>query len=347
MGQFSMLEVATTLLNTPTFSKSKAIHRIQRRRSINPNRNPPKQPLLQSLPKIRILKHRIRRRIRRLRSQHPILSIRRDRHIIRVIRIRRLHLAYDLLVPEQLADVRVRADREGAVGVVGCVLVDDHVVVGGAARVVAGEDCFEARDAVGGGGLDAAEEGGVDVGEVVGVAVARLHDAGVDACCVAVPGSIMLGSMFNKSSSLLEGKQTGRKNIPQVPPDVSQGLTGLDIQELRFKNDRYTCLAFLQIISNLFAFDPVWARLAAGTDDTSVGSSENGLIWSSWGVRTVGCVGLVQDSLSITSLHRSFVLLQCGSTASGCAGLEVGKFAVTSSEASSCVGVEGAFCDEF
>lgn len=337
-----MLEVATALLYTTIFSKSKTIHRIERRRSVDPNRNPTKQSICQSLTKIRILKHRIRSRIRRLRTKNPILLIRRNRDVVRIVRVRPFHFRNNVLVPEELADVRVRADRERAVGVVGCILVDDHVVVGGAAGVVARENSFEARDAVGGGWLHAAQEGGVDVGEVVCVAVAGLDHAGVDACCVAVPGLSLLEGVF-KDWQLLRGEG---EEIPEIPIDVGQGLTSLDIQELCFKNDGYTCLPFLQIIADLLAPDPVWASLAAGADNASIGSPENSLVWRRRSVGIVGCVRLVEHSLCVAGLHRSFVLSQCSGATSGCAGFEVGEFTVACGEATAGIGVERPFCDE-
>lgn len=73
--------------------------------------------------------------------------------------------------------------------------------------IMAWEDGIEPYDAVLVGLLDPAEEGRVDVCCIVAVAVSALHDARVDARGVAVP---------------------------DIPPEVRDGVTRLDVNELTF-----------------------------------------------------------------------------------------------------------------
>lgn len=116
---------------------------------------------------------------------------------------RGLNLVDEVLVEEDLPDVRGRRVEEGAVIAGGGVQVHHHVDVGRAASVVAREQRVEAGNSVGVGRLDATREGRVQVGGVAGrVAVAVGGDARIDAGGVASYGTRLASRLSSKPADL-------------------------------------------------------------------------------------------------------------------------------------------------
>lgn len=100
------------------------------------------------------------------------------------------------------------------------VQVHHNVDVRRAPRVVAREERVELRDAVGVGGLHAAEEGRVQVGRVAGrIAVATGGDAGVDAGRIAVWRVLVESVDFR-----VEGKLT-----PHLEVSARNRIASLDV----------------------------------------------------------------------------------------------------------------------
>lgn len=176
---------------------------------------PPKQPIRQPAPQHRIIQKRIIRRRRRIPIE-PILQIRRNGNLILLIRRQRLDGIPQSLVEEKLRQVRDLAARVRPVRQQLRPDVRDDVLVRGAPFVVAGEDGVEADDAVGVGGLHAAEVCG---GEP---ALAGGADAAVGA---------------------------GRVAGPDVDEHVG-GLAGGDVDELEFKVEGNAGDAFRYVLSD-------------------------------------------------------------------------------------------------
>lgn len=152
---------------------------------IHTQRNPSKDSILNIIPKFHVVKNRIGVHVS-LDSEDSVIGV--VHNLDAVVRVRRdvgVDVVDEVLVEEELADVRHVAAGQGAVGQLVGACVGDDVDVGGAAVVVAGEDGLEGCDTVGVRLGDAAEEGGVDVGGVSVVAVAAGDDAAVDAGRVA------------------------------------------------------------------------------------------------------------------------------------------------------------------
>jgi hypothetical protein len=137
----------------------------------------------------------------------------------------------EILVEESLADVAGDdVVAEGTVAVLGGVLVDHQVDVGGTGGVVTGEGGLELSDTVGVGLLDTTEEGVVNVGLIGGVTVARGNDTGVD---------------------------TGGVAVPHLEVDVGDGLAGVDINDLVVNDGVNTLLVLADITTDVLATD-VW-----------------------------------------------------------------------------------------
>lgn len=156
------------------------------RRAINRKRDPHEQPVLYRLSKQHIIQHGIGV-VLQLALHNTVLGVSGDGDCIGGVRAQRLDLGNQVLVEEELSNV-----RDGAAGVRAVwqdlaveMRLDMHVCC--AAGVMAGEDGGELRNTVFVSGLQAAEVSGVDVGGVGGVAVAFRDDAAVDAGGVAVP----------------------------------------------------------------------------------------------------------------------------------------------------------------
>ena len=151
-----------------------------------------------------------------------------------------------VLVEEHLADVRggrvdERVVREGR-----RVQVHHDVDVRRAARVVAREQCVELRNAVGVGGLHAAEEGCVQVGRVAGrVAVAAGGDAGVDSGGVAVCEVSVVCRRFRGNGQL----------TPHLEVSTRDRLAGLDIQDLDIDGHCNAGLRLNHILTDILSSD--------------------------------------------------------------------------------------------
>lgn len=145
-----------------------------------------------------------------------------------------------------------RTAGKSVVGQYGSVQVCDHVVVSGAARVVAGEDTFELYNAVAVGLGNTAEECRIVVGQVVSVTIASSNKPRVDAGSVTVPD---IPGSFG-----LE-KYTRRKTLDSIPVEALDRLASLNIDELSLKNDRNTGLVLAEVGTNVFALDPVWSTV--------------------------------------------------------------------------------------
>jgi hypothetical protein len=105
----------------------------------------------------------------------------------------------------------------------------------GSPRVVAREDGLELGDAVGVGGLDAAQPGVVEVGQVVRVAVASSDDAAVHA---------------------------GRVAVPDLKVHIRDRVAGGYVDDLVVHQERHADLVFGDVFADVLAGD-VWEHVRA------------------------------------------------------------------------------------
>lgn len=153
-------------------------HRLRDRR-VNADRDPREDTVRDIITEENVRRHGVAGR--GLLAEDTVLGVCGKRLGVGRVRRRRLHLGDQVLVEEQLADVRDGAAGEGLVGVGRRVDVRQDVDVRRATRVVAREQRHELQHAVVVGDLDSAQGRVVQVGRVVGVAVVLSDDAAVDA----------------------------------------------------------------------------------------------------------------------------------------------------------------------
>jgi hypothetical protein len=151
--------------------------------------------------------------------------------------------------------------------------VGDDVVVGCTARVMTWEDGLELNDTIIIGLLNPAQEGGVDVGSISSVTVAIADNTRVD---------------------------TSRIAVPDIKPDVGDGLAGLNVNELGIESDINTWLVFSQVGAHVFARDVEGADFTLRVEDTGGVVCEDDGLGGVDGDATVShLMGLVEDSFGV------------------------------------------------
>lgn len=117
--------------------------------SVNTNLNPSKQPIIQVITEVDILREGIISTISLLNTPH-ILGVGGDALRVGAVGVSILDGGAEDLVPEELADVgdAAGADFESFVWEEGCIQMGEEVGVGCSAFVVAWEDAFEGGYAV-------------------------------------------------------------------------------------------------------------------------------------------------------------------------------------------------------
>lgn len=113
---------------------------------------------------------------------------------------------------------------------------------------MAREQCVELNRTISVGLGNATKESVVQVGGVIGIAVARFLNSRVD---------------------------TGRVGVPNISPNSSQWLTGVDIDELEVRGNRNTLLAIDQVGTNILAGNVEWSNLAFRVQDGASGVGED------------------------------------------------------------------------
>jgi hypothetical protein len=212
-----------------------------------------------------------------LEAKDAVGRVEGDLDVAGVVGVGGLDLGDEVLVVEELANVRDVAAGQGAVLEQAGADVGDDVDVGGAARVVTGEEGAERGHAVLVGGLDAAGKGLVQVGGVVAVAVAVVLDARVD---------------------------TGRVAVPDVPPESLNGLARVDVDELGVQVVDHTGLLVDNVLAVELSLDPERSNLALGGQNAGVvGAEEVGVGAVDGDAGQVGVVSRVGDGSSIAGLE--------------------------------------------
>lgn len=322
--------VASRLCNAPVRRKHKTIIRIISGRRIHRNGNPAKQPIAQILTQIHILEHRIARRIFRLSLENPVVDVRRNGDVVRVVRVDCFDRVDEILIPEDLAYVGDRSTRQSPITQHSGIEVRNHMMVRRAPAIMARKDRLKRDYAIRVALLDAAQERSVDVGGVGGVAVAVFYDARVDACAVAVP---------------------------DVPPDPLDGLAGRYVKELAFDYDGHARLGFAKVGPDEFTGYVIGSGLALGIEDTCAAGVENGDLGRGGRVGRVAGrreMGRIGDGVGVTEsellrlefltmvFHGSFAAL-----VGACLEPAAFEFSGAGLEAAARLGVEGALVEEF
>lgn len=174
-------------------------------RGIDTQRNPGHDPVRERLAKLDIPRNGIDSG--RLVREHPVLGIRLDGVGVRRVRVNQVRIVNQILIEKDLPDMvdGARAPQQRAVGQLRGVLVDNHVGVGGAGRVVAREGELDLDDTFVVCGPDGAGKGRVEDAWVRSVAIVDVVGARVDTCLVG---------------------------LPELGPLVGHGLAGVDVDDL-------------------------------------------------------------------------------------------------------------------
>lgn len=170
------LGVVTTLGTSdvlPTISSQDiGIVRVVLGSSVNSNLDPGEDTILQLVTKVGVVEDRVRGGTISLLSKDTVDLVVCLGDLVGVVWVCGLNLLDQVLIIEELTNVRGVATGKSVVGEQGGVQVSDDVVVGGAAVVVTREEGQEGNDSVFVSALDTTQEGGVVVTDISGVSVA-------------------------------------------------------------------------------------------------------------------------------------------------------------------------------
>jgi hypothetical protein len=144
------------------------------------------------------------------------------------VRLVELDLGDQVLVEEELADVRNLTTGKSVVGQDGGIQGGQDVNVGGTASVVAREGADELGNSVLVGADETAAEGIVKVGGVAAVTVAAGYDTGVHSSAVAVP---------------------------EVKVDIGKNRAGVDINDLDVGINVNTLLVLTDVLTDELSVD--------------------------------------------------------------------------------------------
>lgn len=254
-------------------------------RCVDGNSEVGEQTVLEGVTQVDVVQEGVGVGVLGLHGDHAVVCVGCDGDRVGIVRVGGLDLADHVLVPEDLTNVGDGATRQGVVGQQSSAPVHNVVVVGGAVSVVTGEQGVEGHHTVLIGLLYTTEEGAVVVGQVVGVTVAISHQAGVD---------------------------TGGVAAPDLGVDASEGLAGLDVNELLLDGDRNTLLVLTDVAADVLAGDPVGSgfTLSAGSEEADLlvvvedlGLGGAGRDGTGGQVRFVQHLSGVATGLQLTAVH--------------------------------------------
>lgn len=257
-------------------------------RDIDTKSNPTKDTIFNGVTKKSVLEEGVRSGILSLNLNHVVIDVLGDSNGAGVVGEGSLDLGDQVLVEEELADVGDVAASKGVVGQNMGVGMSNDVNVSGTARVVTGENGLELGNTIGVGLLDSTKEGLVQVGGIVAVAVHRALDTGVD---------------------------TGGIAVPDIPVQVLDRLTGVDVNELTIHDEGNTSLTIGHILTDELTLDPEGAYLPLGGENADRAIREQ-LRLISVGSHLGGGVVVLGDSLvGIASFEDvALVCLENGGT---------------------------------
>lgn len=300
--------------NTTRRSQRSRVASVISSRHIDTHSNPSENTILKLVTKQRILKDRVRVAILRLILNNVVIRVLRDRNIVRVVRIRSLNLGDQVLVKEQLSNMRHMTTSNGVILERVRAHMRNDVHVRRATVVVTRENGLELRNTIGAGLLNTTEEGLVEVRSVVAVTVhAALH------------------------ARVLTGGVAG----PHIPVQVLDGLAGLDVDKLTVHNERDTRLAVADVRADELALHPEGADFALGGEDADGVVGEELRLRGVGGHLEGGVVGGVDDAVRITGVEQRALAvgLGDGGTAGSSAGVDASALENVSASAQAALGV--------
>lgn len=216
---------------------------------VDANEEPREDTRLDGVAEEDIIEDRVRGRLGRLlRAEDTVRSVLGELLRVGVVRGEGLDHVDELLIPEELADVRGCTSNDGAVGGLGGVLMDNDVQVGSTTSVVAGELGGEGNDTIGVRLLETAESSVVQV-------------RGVGAVAVHV--------------GLHTGVYTSGIGAPDVEVRISERLAGGDINKLGLEDNIHTRLIVADIGANIFSEDIEGTDLTLRVEDGGPSRSED------------------------------------------------------------------------
>ena len=221
-----------------------------RGRTVNADDDPGEETLGDIVPEVDVVKDGVRGRVGSLLlAEDVVIDV--EGHFGRIGGVRggSLDLVDQVLVPEELADVRDVATGQRPVGKHRGVLVESHVQVGGAAFVVAREDGRELGHTFVVGRLNPTQRRVVQVGQVVVVALVHL----------AVHARV----------------GARRVGVPDVEPPVRNGLARVHVDELRLHNIHDARLILADVGPDELARHVEGAHLALRAQHGAAGGAED------------------------------------------------------------------------
>lgn len=168
----------------------------------------------------------------------------------------------------------------------------DNMEMGRAASVVTGENGLKSRDSIRVGLLDSTEKGLVKVGGIVAVSVHAAVNARID---------------------------TGRVATPDVPIEILNWLTSLNVDELSVDVDWDTVFLVANIVADQLALDPEWTNLTLRSKDADWVLGKELARGCVDGDIKIGMVRRIDNLVSVTGLDGDgalLVLFEQGCTAS-------------------------------
>ena len=192
-----------------------------------------------------------------------------------IVRVCGLDICDEVLVEEQLSDVRNAATGDSTVTLERCIDVADNVNVSGAAAVVSRKDGAEGSDTVLIGLLQAAKSHVVKVRGIVAVSIAVVLHARID---------------------------TGGIAVPHVPVKLGNGLAGVDIDELSVHIVHDTRFVVDDVLTVVLALDPERANFTLrGEDAGLISSEESGDVGVRRDISGIGMVSCVENGVGIAT----------------------------------------------
>lgn len=259
-------------------SQGRSIRRIgvMAGRRVDTESNPAKDPIMNRIAQERVFKERIRVRVLSLNLDDVVIRILGNGDLVRVVRIGSLHLADQVLVEEELANVGDVSAGQSVIRQDVGVRVGDDMDMGRTAGVVTGEQSLELGHAVRVRFLNAAQERLVEVRGVVAIAVHRALNARVHTSGIAVP---------------------------HVPVQILDWLAGVDVDELAVKNERDSGLAIANVGSDKLSLHPERTNFSLWCENASWVLVEQCCLGGVGSDMNVGMVGGVDDLVKVPRQH--------------------------------------------
>lgn len=255
--------VSTSDVLATISSEDIGVVRVVLSSGVDSNLDPSEDAILQLVTKVRVVEDRVGGGSISLLGKDTVDLVVGLRDLVGVVRVGGLNLLDQVLVVEELTDVRGVAAGEGVVGEQGGVQVGDDVVVGGAAVVVTREEGQEGNHSVLVGALHTTQEGGVVVTDISSVSVTLGDQAGVDTCGVAAPD---LGKHVGDGLAGFDIDELFQRLLVNVP--VWMDLWGCPTY-LLLDDDGDTLLTLQNIGAKTLTDNPVRTTLALGVESNA------------------------------------------------------------------------------